>query len=68
MNFTAIKQRFASKTYRVAVLLALLTAVELQLGFFLQWVPVEYRPWFSMIWPVAMLSLREVTTTALAEK
>lgn len=63
-----ITQRLKSKTYLAALALALLTAVEVQMGFFLQWVPPQYHPWFLMIWPAAMMTLREVTKTALAEK
>ena len=61
-------QRLKSKTYWVALLGALLTIVEANSGFFGQYIPMPYRTYIVMLWPVLMLALREVTTTALAEK
>jgi uncharacterized membrane protein len=64
----ALIQRLKSKTYWVAVIGALLTAVEANSGFLSQFMPAEYRPYVVMLWPVIMLVLREFTTSALADK
>lgn len=61
-----IKARLASKTYRTALVLAAVTAVELNSQFLSSFLPVEYRQWAILVWPIAMLTLREVTTSALA--
>lgn len=64
----AIIQRLKSKTYWVALVGALLTAIEANSGFFGQFIPAPYRAHIIMLWPVLMLVLRELTTTALADK
>jgi uncharacterized membrane protein len=61
-------QRLKSKTYWVAIVGALLTVIEANSGFIGQFVPAPYRAYIIMLWPVLMLVLRELTTTALAEK
>jgi len=63
-----ILQRLKSKTYWVAIIGALLTAIEANSGFLSQFIPVAYRPYIVMLWPVLMLVLRELTTSALADK
>ena len=68
MNTELIIQRLKSKTYWVAIIGALLTAVEANSGFLSQFVPAEYRSYIIMLWPVIMLVLREFTTSALADK
>ena len=64
----AILQRFKSKTYWVAVIGALLTAIEVNSGFLGEFVPMPYRNYIIMLWPVLMLFLREITTSALTDK
>ena len=61
-------QRFKSKTYWVAILGALLTVIEANSGFISSLMPPAYRAYIVMLWPVLMLTLREITTTALADK
>lgn len=63
-----IIQRLKSKTYLTALALALLSAIEVNLQLVSQFIPLEYRSYLIMIWPVVMLTLREVTTAALSEK
>jgi branched-subunit amino acid ABC-type transport system permease component len=63
-----IIQRLKSKTYWAAIIGALLTGLDAQSGFFSQYCPLEYRPFIPMFWPVLMLILRELTTSALSEK
>jgi uncharacterized membrane protein len=63
-----IIQRLKSKTYWVAIVGALLTIIEANSGFIGQFVPAPYRAYIIMLWPVLMLVLRELTTTALANK
>ena len=64
----AIVQRLKSKTYWVAIVGALLTIIEANSGFLGQLVPAPYQAYIIMLWPVLMLMLRELTTTALADK
>lgn len=64
----AIIQRLKSKTYWVALVGAMLTAIEANSGFLGQFIPAPYRAYIIMLWPVLMLILREMTTSALAEK
>ena len=61
-----IKARLASKTYRTALVLAIITAVEINSQFLSSFIPPTYRQWAIFVWPVAMLTLRELTTAALA--
>lgn len=63
-----IIQRLKSKTYHVAIAGAVLTIIEANSGFLSQFLPPEYRQYVVMAWPVLMLTLREVTTGALADK
>jgi uncharacterized membrane protein len=63
-----IIQRLKSKTYWIAILGALLTVVELNSNFLGSFIPLPYRNYVIMLWPVLMLTLREVTATALADK
>ena len=64
----AIIQRLKSKTYWVAIVGALLTAIDANSGFLGQFIPAPYRAYIIMLWPVLMLILRELTTSALADK
>jgi len=63
-----ILQRLKSKTYWVAILGALLTAVEVNSGFLGSFIPMPYRNYVILLWPVLMVILREVTTSALSDK
>lgn len=56
-----------SKTYATALLLGLITAVEMNTQLLSQFIPEIYRPWLLMIWPVTMMTLREMTNSALSE-
>ena len=64
----ALIQRLKSKTYWAAIIGALLTGLDAQSGFFSQYFPPAYRVYVPMLWPLLMLAMREVTTTALADK
>lgn len=63
-----LRQRLQSKTYLTALIGAILTIVDQQSGAISGLFPVEYRSYLVMAWPLIMLTLREVTTTALADK
>lgn len=63
-----IKQRLKSKTYWAAVAGITLTWVEAQSGLILGWVPPDLKVYAALAFPIAMMTLREVTTTALSEK
>lgn len=63
-----IIQRLRSKTYWVAVTGSLLTLVEMNGGYLSELLPPEYAKYSLMLWPILMLTLREVTTSALADK
>lgn len=66
MNF--IVQRLKSKTYRVGMVGLLITVLEINSGVITGWVPVDYRPWLILIWPMLMFTLREMTNSALGDK
>lgn len=61
-------QRLKSRTYWIAIIGALLTAIEVNSGFLGSFVPMPYRDYIIMLWPVLMLFLREITTSALTDK
>jgi uncharacterized membrane protein len=63
-----ILQRLKSRTYWVAIIGALLTAVEVNSGLLGSFIPMPYRNYVILLWPVLMILLREVTTSALADK
>lgn len=63
-----IRQRLESRTYKAAMALTLLSAIEVKAQFISGFLPVEWRPYLLFIWPFAMLTLREVTTGALSDK
>ena len=63
-----ILQRFKSKTYWVAMIGALLTIIEFNSGFLGFFIPMPYQSYIIMLWPVLMVILREVTTSALSDK
>ena len=63
-----IIQRLKSKTYWAGMLGLALTVIELNSGLITGWMPAEYRPFAVLLWPLAMFTLREITTTALIEK
>lgn len=63
-----IKQRLRSRTYLAALAMMALAALEQSSGAISELFP----PWILPFWPylfgVVMLTLREITTTALSEK
>jgi hypothetical protein len=63
-----LKQRLRSKTYWAAMLGAGLVILDAQSGFISGFLPAQYRGYAVMAWPLVMVSLREVTNAALAEK
>ena len=63
-----IKQRLKSKTYITAIVGALLTLLEANSGLLSSLLPAQYRGYVVMVWPLLMISLREVTTGALDAK
>jgi hypothetical protein len=63
-----IYNRLVSKTYISALLLGLITAVELNTQFLSSLFDEQYRPWLLLIWPVTMMTLREMTNSALNDK
>lgn len=64
----AIIQRLKSKTYWVAIIGAILTVLDTNSQLIASLVPAEYSKYLVMLWPVVMITLREVTTTALSDK
>lgn len=63
-----IIQRLKSKTYWAGMLGLALTAIEINSGLITGWMPAEYRPFAVMLWPLAMFTLREITTEAIGDK
>jgi hypothetical protein len=63
-----ILKRLKSKTYWVAVTAALLTIIEANSGLLAGLLPEGYSKFALLLWPVLMITLREVTTGALSDK
>lgn len=63
-----INARLRSKTYWAAIVMALLTIVEANAQVLTGLLPPTYRTWLLLAWPLVMITLREVTTGALADK
>ncbi len=65
---SAILQRLKSKTFWSVFFGVLITAFEVNSGFFSGMMPARYQPWLLAFWPVLMLILREFTTKPLSDK
>lgn len=63
-----IKNRLTSKTYITALILGLITALDLNSGVISSLLPENYKPLLLLVWPVAMMTLREITTSAVDDK
>lgn len=63
-----IKKRWNSDTYRVAMAGAIITIIEANSGLITSLVPLSWRPYMPLVFPAAMMVMREFTTTALSEK
>lgn len=64
----ALKQRLTSKTYLTALFLAVITVLEANMQLVSSLLQPELRQYLIYVWPLAMVTLREVTKTALSEK
>ena len=64
----AIVKRFKSKTYWAAIIGAVLLIIEQNSGLFSVYLPASIRSMAVLLWPILMITLREVTTSALADK
>lgn len=56
-----------SKTYAAAVVLGVITAIDMNTQFLSQFVAEAYRPWLLMVWPITMMTLREMTDSDFSE-
>ena len=65
---SGIVQRLKSKTYWTAIIGALLIVVEQSSGLFSAYLPEEMRTIAVLLWPVLMITLREITKTSIEEK
>jgi hypothetical protein len=63
-----LRQRLSSKTYRTATILGILSFLEIHFEIISPFIPEQYRPLMVLVWPVAMMTLREYTSTALKDK
>ena len=48
--------------------MAVISIIELNSKLLTQYLPPEYADYVLLVWPIAMLTLREVTTGALSDK
>ena len=67
MSLKTIKRRLTSKTYLTALALGIITAVDLNTQVLSGLFPEQYRPFLLMVWPVTMMTLREMTKSGLAD-
>ena len=65
---SGIVQRLKSKTYWTAIIGALLIVVEQSSGLFSTYLPEDMRTIAVLLWPVLMITLREITKTSIDEK
>lgn len=65
---SGIVQRLKSKTYWTAIIGALLIVVEQSSGLFSAYLPEDMRTITVLLWPVLMITLREITKTSIDEK
>lgn len=63
-----IQARLRSKTYWAAIVMAVLSIIEANAQFVTGLLPPAHRTWLLLAWPLVMITLREVTTGALADK
>jgi hypothetical protein len=63
-----LKQRWQSRTYRVAVIGAVLTVLEVHYQPLSMFLPERYRIYVVLLFPVAMMLMREVTKIPLSDK
>ena len=68
MMFDKIKARLTSKTYIAAATMAVLTAIEINSPLLSKLLPPEQRPYLLALWPVIMMTLREITKTSVDNK
>lgn len=66
--FELLRQRLTSKTYLTAIVMALLSALEVNMQLVTPLLPVEFRTYLVLVWFPVMLTLREFTTVALSDK
>lgn len=60
-----IKNRLISKTYLTALGLGIITMLDMNSGFISSQLPEAYKPLLLGIWPLTMMTLREMTTSAV---
>lgn len=68
MMLNKIKARLTSKTYIAAVTMGVITAIEINSPLLSTLLPPEQRPYLLALWPVIMMTLREITKTSVDEK
>lgn len=69
MKFIEIlKQVYKSRSVKAALLLSVITALEIHFEFLATLLPAQYRPWAIMVWPTVMLFFRLITKEALMDK
>lgn len=66
--FDIIKARLTSKTYIAALTMGLITVMEVNSPLLSTLVSPEHRPFLLALWPVIMMTLREVTNTPVNKK
>lgn len=59
---------FKSKTLQVALIMSILTTVELNLGAVSALLPEALKPYLILSWPSVMIVMRFITTEALTDK
>ena len=65
---SGIIQRLKSKTYWTAIVGALVVVVEQSSGVISAYLPEPLRWIAVLLWPVLMITLREITKTSIDEK
>ncbi len=63
-----ITARLKSKTYWAAIVMALVSIIEMNAQIISTALPIEYRSYLLLSWPIVMITLREITAGALSDK
>jgi hypothetical protein len=63
-----IRRRLSSKTYIAALVMTILTVLDANTALISSSLPAEYRAYLPLMWAPVMMTLREITNSALSDK
>lgn len=66
--FEALIKRLNSKTYIAALVMSVLTVLEVNLNVLIPLLPVATQPYAPLMWAIIMLIMRELTKEPISAK